>query len=443
MSKEVDTKVIQMQFDNGDFEKGVKETRKSIGELDESIQKLSDSANGSESVDKVSRVVVEKMNIMTSVVNTAISRLTNNILDSAHKITHAFDDLTIAPVSQGFSKYEEQIGSVQTIMNATGRSIEEVQKQLDKLMWYTDETSYSYSDMAANIGKFTSAGVELDDAVTAMMGIANWAGVSGANVQQASRAMYNLSQAMGTGTLKLQDWMSIENANMATKEFKNTLIATAKEMGVLAEDTEITAENMRETLKDGWVTSDVLTKTLAKYGNYTEDLYKIVEEGNEGISGATDAMEEYSVRYADLMKQLYDIQQKYGEESDEFKKVITDNAITVQTAMDLIDVQSKKEYNDSLEGIREALAKVAEAYGMESEQFRAEAEKNGKTVREAAKMVLEGVESFKIAEVSLGEKSLKASQEAKTFKDAWNATIDGVSSKWLQFWQALSRRTST
>ena len=244
MSKEVDTKVIQLQFENGDFEKGVKESKKSIGELDDSIRRLSDSANGSESVEKVSRVVVDKMSVMSSVINATITRLTNNVLDSAHKITHAFDDLTIAPVSKGFSKYEEQIGSVQTIMNATGKSIQDVQKQLDKLMWYTDETSYSYSDMAANIGKFTSAGVELDDAVTAMMGIANWAGVSGANVQQASRAMYNLSQAMGTGSLKLQDWMSIENANMATKEFKQTLIDTAIEIGVLEKDTEITAENM-------------------------------------------------------------------------------------------------------------------------------------------------------------------------------------------------------
>lgn len=440
MSKEVDTKVIQLQFDNNDFEKGVKESRKSIGELDDSIKRLSDSANGSESVEKVSRVVVDKMTVMSSVINATITRLTNNVLDSAHKITHAFDDLTIAPVSKGFSKYEEQIGSVQTIMNATGKSIQDVQKQLDKLMWYTDETSYSYSDMAANIGKFTSAGVELDDAVTAMMGIANWAGVSGANVQQASRAMYNLSQAMGTGSLKLQDWMSIENANMATKEFKQTLIDTAIEIGVLEKDTEITAENMRETLKDGWVTADVLTKTLAKYGNYTEDLYKIYKDsiGTENeLGGATDAMEVYEEKYEGIMEDLYKVFKQYGKESEEFKKKVEENSITLQTAMDLVSIQDAREYNKGLESIREALKRLRDQYGYDSEQFRKEAEKNGFTVREAAKMVEEGVETFKMTEQSLGEKSLKASQEAKTFKDAWEATIDGVSSSWLRFWQAL------
>ena len=440
MSKEVDTKVIQLQFENGDFEKGVKESKKSIGELDDSIRRLSDSANGSESVEKVSRVVVDKMSVMSSVINATITRLTNNVLDSAHKITHAFDDLTIAPVSKGFSKYEEQIGSVQTIMNATGKSIQDVQKQLDKLMWYTDETSYSYSDMAANIGKFTSAGVELDDAVTAMMGIANWAGVSGANVQQASRAMYNLSQAMGTGSLKLQDWMSIENANMATKEFKQTLIDTAIEIGVLEKDTEITAENMRETLKDGWVTADVLTKTLAKYGNYTEDLYKIYKDsiGTENeLGGATDAMEVYEEKYEGIMEDLYKVFKQYGKESEEFKKKVEENSITLQTAMDLVSIQNAREYNKGLESIREALKRLRDQYGYDSEQFRKEAEKNGFTVREAAKMVEEGVETFKMTEQSLGEKSLKASQEAKTFKDAWEATIDGVSSSWLRFWQAL------
>lgn len=437
MGKEIDTKVIQLEFENGEFEKGAQQSLKTIDKLDTSIQKLSDSANGGESIDKVQKVVVDKMSVISSVVNTTVSRITNDVLNSINKVTHAFDSLTIAPVSQGFSKYESQIESVQTIMNATGKSIEDVQKQLDKLMWYTDETSYSYSDMAANIGKFTSAGVELDDAVTAMMGIANWAGVSGANVQQASRAMYNLSQAMGTGSLKLQDWMSIENANMATKEFKQTLIDTAKEIGVLEQDTEITAENMRETLKDGWVTSEVLTKTLAKYGNYTEDLYKIVEEGIDGVDGATAAMEEYSSRYSDIMDGLYEVYKEYGKESEEFKKKVQENSITIQTALDLVAISEAREYNQGLNEIREALIKVADTYGYESEQFRAEAEKNGFTLKEAAKMVKEGVDSFKMAEVSLGEKSLRAAQEAKTFKDAWDATIDGVSSKWLAFWQAL------
>lgn len=435
MAKEVDTKVIQMEFDNSDFEKGAKETQNTINNLKNSIKDLSDSANGTESVDKVNRVVIDKLNVMATAVDQTVRRITDGVIGSVTRITGKFNELTFAPISAGFSKYEEQISSVQTIMNATNYSMEAVQKQLDKLMWYTDETSYSYSDMANNIGKFTSAGVKLEDAVTAMMGIANWAGVSGANVQQASRAMYNLSQAMGTGTLKLQDWMSIENANMATKEFKNNLIETAKELGTLSEETEVTAENMRESLKSGWVTADVLTKTLKKYGNYTEELYKIQIE--ENLDGATEAMERYAEKYADLAVQLHEAYTSFGEDSTEFKNLVTKNGIIMETAMDLVSVQAAKEYNKGLEELRKKLVDISERYGMDSEQFRDEAEKNGKTLKEAAKMVKEGIDSFKKAEQSLGEKSLRASQEAKTFKDAWEATIDGVSSGWLKFWEGI------
>lgn len=437
MPKEVDTKVIQMEFDNADFEKGVKQTQESIKGLKSSITDLSDSANGSESINKVNEVVVAKMNVLATAVDQTVRRITDNVLNSINSVTRKFDELTLAPISQGFGKYEEQISSVQTIMNATGKSIEDVQKQLDKLMWYTDETSYSYSDMASNIGKFTSAGVELDDAVTAMMGIANWAGISGANVQQASRAMYNLSQAMGTGTLKLQDWMSIENANMATREFKDNLIETAKELGVLAKDTEITAENMRESLKDGWVTADVLTATLKKYGNYTEDLYKIQGASGGAIDGATDAMEAYNEIYAKLAEDLTNTYNKFGKNSEEFQKLIKDNNISMETANDLIAAQSVRIFNENLEKTYEKLKVVADKYGIESENFRKEAEKTGYAVKDAAKMVEEGIDSFTKIDQSLGEKALRASQEAKTFTDAWQATIDGVSSAWLRFWQAI------
>jgi len=434
MAKEVDTKVVEMVFDNKDFEKGVKETKQSINGLKESITDLSNSADGTQSVEKVNKVVIDKMSVLASAVNTAVTRITNDVFDGIAKINNKVSQLTIAPISSGFSKYEEQIESVQTIMNATGKSIDQVTEQLDKLMWYTDETSYSYTDMAANIGKFTSAGVELEDAVTAMMGIANWAGVSGANVQQASRAMYNLSQAMGTGALKLQDWMSIENANMATKEFKQNLIETAIELGVLDKETTITAENMRESLKDSWVTRDVLTQTLAKYGNYTEDLYKLNQEGIDTVS---DAMEEYENRFSGIVDELTDAYEKYGKASTEFQAIVKKNKISTQTAMDLVTKRQAERFNANIDKIYKKLKETADAYGFESQQFAKATKDFGLEINEAVAIVNEGIENFKKAEVSLGEKSFKAAQEAKTFKDAWNATIDAVSSQWLRFWNAI------
>ena len=182
---------------------------------------------------------------------------------------------------------------MQTIISATGQSIEEVNEQLDKLNWFTDETSYNFVDMVGNIGKFTSMGIDLEKSVTAMMGIANWAAVSGQGTNEASRAMYNLAQAIGVGAVKLQDWKSIENANMATQEFKDLAIETAKALGTLDKEaktsggTLVEAATFSSTLSEGWFTSDVLLATLQKYGEYSEEVYKVVQE--EGLT-ASEAM---------------------------------------------------------------------------------------------------------------------------------------------------------
>lgn len=226
-------------------------------------------------------------------------RILQNIADQAFATgKRLVSSLSVDNISAGFNKYEEKTKSVQTIMNATGLSIDEVNAQLEKLNWYTDETSYSFNDMVSNIGKFTAMKIPLDTAVQAMEGIANWAAVSGQGANEAARAMYNLSQAIGTGSVKLIDWNSIVNANMATSEFMETAIDTAKALGVLnkagktkGKGTLVSTENFRDTLSEGWFTKDVLLETLQKYGAYTEEVYKVATE--EGLTAA-DAMKKVS-----------------------------------------------------------------------------------------------------------------------------------------------------
>ena len=212
----------------------------------------------------------------------------------------------IDSVKQGFSQYEDKTRAVQTIMNATGEPIEAVNERLNKLIWFADETSYSFTDMTNNLGKFTAAGVDIDKATDAMIGISNWAAVSGAGVTEASRAMYNLSQAMSLGAVTTKDWMSIENANMATLEFKQAVIDTAIAMGkltaegkTLGKGTQVTAEGLRETLNEKWFDNDILVSVLGRYSEFTNLVYDEVQETGELCSDAMKAV-------ADEMGESYD-----------------------------------------------------------------------------------------------------------------------------------------
>lgn len=291
MANNVEERIVQMKFDNAQFEQGIKTSMSSLESFDKSLR----SKEGTQGLTAIAENVEKlssKFSAMGIVATTALVNITNSALNAGKNIAKA---LTIEPITTGLNEYELKMGSVQTIMMGTGESLDVVMNKLEELNKYADRTIYSFQDMTSNIGKFTNAGVKLDVATKAIQGVSNLAAVSGAGAAEASRAMYNISQALGTGYMQLMDWKSIENANMATMEFKQTLIDTAKEMGVLNETSNVTAENFRESLNDKWLTNDVLLKTLTKYTDETTEL------GKKAFAAATEI--KTATQLFDVMKE--------------------------------------------------------------------------------------------------------------------------------------------
>jgi phage tail tube protein FII len=299
MSTTIDERVVEMRFDNRNFETNVKTSMSTLEKLKSSLN-LKGASDGIANLGKVaSKVTLDPMIKSVDAVQTKFSyfqatvqhqlnRIVDSAVDSGKRLVNAF---TFEPLKTGFNEYELKMGSVQTIMASTGASLETVNKYLEELNVYSDKTIYSFSDMTQNIGKFTNAGVKLEDAVAAIKGVSNEAAVSGANAQEASRAMYNFAQALSAGYVKLIDWKSIENANMATVEFKQQLIDTALELGTVTKvgdkykttTTDANGKvselfdatcNFNEALSNQWMTTNVLTQTLAKYADETTDIGK-------------------------------------------------------------------------------------------------------------------------------------------------------------------------
>ena len=295
MAGNVDNRVVQMSFENRQFERNIARSKKSLDELKKSMN-FDETSKGldkfSQGLNKLSfsslETNIQKLTDKFTGLGTAseliISQVRRHIESAAAKLSGFIDSMTTAQVSAGMSKYEMLNKSVQTIKAATGRDEADVYRVLERLNQYTDQTSYNFSDMAQNIGKFTSVGISLEDAERQMEGIANWAARSGAGINEASRAMYNLSQAMGVGKMTLIDWKSIENAGMATKEFKEQLIQAGLAAGTLVDEkgviktakslgkqVEVTFQNVGQTFNKGWATSKVISNTLEGY--YYDDLY--------------------------------------------------------------------------------------------------------------------------------------------------------------------------
>ena len=312
MSTTIDERVVEMRFDNKQFEQNIQTSLSSLDKLKKSLN-LEGAAKGLETVNDAANKCSGNMSPLSNAVETvrvrfsalevmaitALQNITNSALAAGKNLVSAF---TIDPIKTGFEEYETQINAVQTILANTsskGTTLDQVNNALDELNHYADMTIYNFTEMTRNIGTFTAAGVDLDTSVAAIKGIANLAAVSGSNSQQASTAMYQLSQALAAGTVKLQDWNSVVNAGMGGQVFQDALKETAKVHGIAIDEMIEDEGSFRETLSKGWLTSDILTETLAKFTGdlnedqlrtmgYTDDQIKsIMEMGKTANDAAT------------------------------------------------------------------------------------------------------------------------------------------------------------
>lgn len=312
MSTTIDERVVEMRFDNKQFEQNIQTSLSSLDKLKKSLN-LEGAAKGLETVNDAANKCSGNMSPLSNAVETvrvrfsalevmaitALQNITNSALAAGKNLVSAF---TIDPIKTGFEEYETQINAVQTILANTsskGTTLDQVNNALDELNHYADMTIYNFTEMTRNIGTFTAAGVDLDASVAAIKGIANLAAVSGSNSQQASTAMYQLSQALAAGTVKLQDWNSVVNAGMGGQVFQDALKETAKVHGIAIDEMIKDEGSFRETLSKGWLTSDILTETLAKFTGdlnedqlrtmgYTDDQIKsIMEMGKTANDAAT------------------------------------------------------------------------------------------------------------------------------------------------------------
>lgn len=284
MSKEVDERIVSMEFDNKNFENNVKTSMSTLDKLKQALR-FKNADSGFKSIDSAAKKV--SFNPMASAIDgiqvkfsnlqvmatTALANITNSVVNAGRNMVNQF---AIQPITSGFQEYETQMRSIQTILSNTrweGTNLEQVNSALDELNTYADKTIYNFTEMTKNIGTFTAAGVGLEESTAAIKGIANLAAVSGSTSQQASTAMYQLSQALAAGKVSLMDWNSVVNAGMGGKVFQDALIRTSELLGTGANQAIETYGSFKDSLTKGqWLTTEVLTETLKQIsGAYSRE----------------------------------------------------------------------------------------------------------------------------------------------------------------------------
>ena len=388
MSTTIDEKVVEMRFDNKQFESNVATSMSTLDKLKKSL-KFDGASKGLEDINSAAKRVnmdglgsaVESVKAKFSALDvmaiTALSNITNSAVNTGKQMIKS---LSVDQLYSGWQKFSDKTTSVATLQ-AQGYALEEINNQLDLLNWFTDETSYNFTDMVANISQFTATGKGLTESVNAMEGIATWAALSGQNATKASRAMYQLSQALSAGFMRKEDWKSIQNVSMDTDEFRQKTLDAAVALKTLQDNgdgtytslinkskeaTDFTKSQFVESLTTGaWFTSDVMMKVFGEYSSAVGSIYKITEE--KGMLAS------------EVIDEIHD-------KADELKT----------------DAMSDSEAIDA-------------------------------AIRNLGYTLDDGTLIFD----SFGLKAFEAGQKARTFKDAIDSVKDAVSTKWMSTFELI------
>ena len=314
MAKNVEKRIVQMEFDNKNFERNANQSMSTLERLKRHLE-FKGAEKGFENIKRASENLkldtriggsLEKVKVGFSAMGvvgaTVLSNLTTSAMNLGSKL---FSALTIDPIKMGFSEYETQINAIKTIMANTkfkGTTMDEITSALDELNTYADKTIYNFSQMTTNIGRFTAAGVDLDKSVRAIKGLSNLAGMSGANSNQVNSAMFQMSQMLSAGYMMTMDWNSLVNANMAGEQLQKAITETARLRGVAIDQMIADKGSFKATLEEGWLTSDIFLDTLDKFSGdlteaqlaqmgYTEEqIQGILELGRTAVAATTEVI---------------------------------------------------------------------------------------------------------------------------------------------------------
>lgn len=296
MSVDIDDRIVRFSVDDSSLVKKGPSVVNMLGKMKEALN-FSHSAKGLQDIEKAAKnirwdsmaagaeVFTGRISALSIAGITTIQHYTKQAL---HAVENFAKELTTKPIFAGFSEYEIKMDAIQTILTNTakaGTTLDDVNRVLADLNQYADLTIYNFAEMTRNIGTFTAAGIGLDDAAAAIKGISNVAAASGVNATKAAGAMYQLSQGMAAGVIRLQDWMSIEQAGMGGQLFQESLIETARVHGIAIDKMIKDQGSFRYTLQEGWLTAEIMSETLQKFtGDLTDEQLRAIGYSEEQIA---------------------------------------------------------------------------------------------------------------------------------------------------------------
>lgn len=292
----IEERIVSLGFNNKSFEQHAAQSMSTLDKLDGMLNAFGGSKGVGLLTDAL-EAVSSKFSVMGTIGDQVLRRIADGAMDAANKLIQMGKSMSIDQVSAGWGKYEQKTASVQTIMNSTGDSIDKVNGYLSELMWYSDETSFGFTDMTSALGQMTSTGGKVENLIPLLMGVGNAVAYAGKGASEFSRVVYNLNQSYGAGALQLMDWKSVELAGVASKELKQAFIDVAIAQGKIKEG-EVTVANFDQTLSKKWADTEVMEGAFGKFAEMTMEAKRLIDAGV--YRNATEAYQALASKYGEV-----------------------------------------------------------------------------------------------------------------------------------------------
>lgn len=309
MASSIDNRVAQLTLENKQFEAAAAQSLKTVNKLDDAF-KMADGVKGMKDLGNATKSVnvegllnsANKVRVQFVAMEEAARQLIRSVTHDIYQQGKSMvKSLTIDQVTSGWNKYTEKLSAVTTLMNATGKDLDTVNGYFDRLMWFSDETSYSFTEMGNALQTMVSAGGDVEEIIPLVQGVANATAFAGKGANEFSRVMYNINQAYSKGFLTTEDWSSVALAGVNSKALIQSLIDAGKATGVLnkegktAKNTLVDITNFASTLSEKWINKDVMAKAFGSFNEMTQKAYEMVQAGE--VETASEAYEILAKQY--------------------------------------------------------------------------------------------------------------------------------------------------
>lgn len=262
MSKKVDERVVEMRFENGQFEKGVAQSTESLNKLKKSLN-LEGAAKGLENVNSVAKntsgieslaASLEKVERRFSTMGIVGMRVIENLTDSAMRFAKKTVSFVTGGIINGGKRRAMNLENANFQLQGLLKNEEAVAAVMKNVSDAVDGTAYSLDAAAKVASQLAASGMKAGDQMfSALRGVAGVAAMTNSSYEDIGRIF---TQVAGQGRIMGDQLLQLSGRGM------NAAATLASYLTKIGDGTKYTEAQIRDMVSKGQISFDTFAAAM-------------------------------------------------------------------------------------------------------------------------------------------------------------------------------------